>query len=109
MRSDGRSAADEVADNVFGSPITAQLDMGWHGRHGARPPHLEVIEAEGLFERAVQHGLRVELAADFRQWFSDPGGRGLMCAFSLPTDRKDELIRQLWQRVVIVLPWLVTS
>ena len=35
----------------------------------------------------------------------DPRGRGLMCAFSLPTTAdRDELIRELWRRGVILLP-----
>jgi L-lysine 6-transaminase len=35
----------------------------------------------------------------------DPRGRGLMCAFSLPTTAdRDEVIRLLWRRGVIVLP-----
>jgi L-lysine 6-transaminase len=34
----------------------------------------------------------------------DVRGRGLMCAFSLPSARqRDELIRRLWQRRVIML------
>jgi L-lysine 6-transaminase len=35
----------------------------------------------------------------------EPRGRGLMCAFNLPTTAdRDELIRELWRRAVIVLP-----
>lgn len=67
---------DEVADNVFAVP--SRLNSTWGGNltDMVRARRiLEVIEAEGLFERAVQHGkyLRArldELAADFRQWFS---------------------------------------
>jgi L-lysine 6-transaminase len=34
----------------------------------------------------------------------DVRGRGLMCAFSLPSARqRDELIRRLWERRVIML------
>ena len=34
----------------------------------------------------------------------DPRGRGLMCAFDMPTTAdRDELIRELWRRGVIVL------
>jgi len=70
---------------------------------------LEVIEADGLFDRAAERGayLRArldELAHDFPGVVLDPRGRGLMCAFSLPTTAdRDELIRQLWQHAVIVL------
>jgi L-lysine 6-transaminase len=71
---------------------------------------LEVIEADELFEHAAVQGryLRArlgELAEDFPAVVLDPRGRGLMCAFSLPsTADRDELIRQLWQRGLIVLP-----
>jgi L-lysine 6-transaminase len=35
----------------------------------------------------------------------DVRGRGLMCAFSMPTTTdRDELLRRLWQNGVIVLP-----
>ncbi|BBX74632.1 L-lysine 6-transaminase [Mycobacterium shinjukuense] len=102
---------DEVADNVFAVP--ARLNSTWGGNLAdmvrARRI-LEVIEAEGLFQRAADRGryLRArldELANDFPAVVLDPRGRGLMCAFSLPTAAdRDELIRQLWQRAVIVLP-----
>jgi L-lysine 6-transaminase len=69
-----------------------------------------VIETEGLFERAAEQGRYLharldELAAEFPAVVLDPRGRGLMCAFSLPTTAdRDELLRQLWRRQVIVLP-----
>jgi len=71
---------------------------------------LEAIEADKLFDHAAAQGryLRArldELAHDFPAVVLDPRGRGLMCAFSLPTTAdRDDLIRQLWQRGVIVLP-----
>ncbi len=37
-------------------------------------------------------------------WCVDVRGRGLMCAFSLPTAaQRDDLIRRLWERRVIML------
>jgi L-lysine 6-transaminase len=71
---------------------------------------LEVIEADELFDHAAEQGryLRArldELAYDFPAIVFEPRGRGLMCAFNLPTTAdRDELIRRLWQRAVIVLP-----
>jgi len=45
------------------------------------------------------------LAAEFPQAVLDVRGRGLMCAFSMPTPaQRDELIRRLWDRQVIMLP-----
>jgi L-lysine 6-transaminase len=102
---------DEVADNVFAVP--SRLNSTWGGSlvDMVRARRiLEVIEADGLFERAAERGRYLrerldELAGDFPGVVLDPRGRGLMCAFSLPggADR-DDLVRQLWQRAVIVLP-----
>jgi L-lysine 6-transaminase len=102
---------DEVADNVFA--VVSRLNSTWGGNLAdmvrARRI-LEVIEADRLFGRAAEVGsyLRArlhELAHDFPALVLDPRGRGLMCAFSLPTTAdRDELIRLLWQRGVIVLP-----
>lgn len=102
---------DEIADNVFA--VTSRINSTWGGNLAdmvrARRI-LEVIEAEELFDRAAEHGRYLldrldELACEFPAVVREPRGRGLMCAFSLPTiaDR-DELIRRLWQRGVIVLP-----
>lgn len=102
---------DEVADNVFRVP--SRLNSTWGGNLvdmvRARRV-LEVIDAEGLFDQASEHGRYLqarlgELAAQFPGLVRHPRGRGLMCAFSLPTRAtRDELIRRLWQRQVIVLP-----
>ena len=102
---------DEIADNVFA--VASRINSTWGGNLAdmvrARRV-LEVIEADGLFERAADRGryLRArldELADDFPALVLDPRGRGLMCAFSLPTTAdRDELIRLLWRRGVILLP-----
>ena len=102
---------DEIADHVFA--VKSRINSTWGGNLAdmvrARRI-LEVIENEGLFEHAAEQGryLRArldELSRDFPTVVLDPRGRGLMCAFSLPTsDDRDELIQQLWRRGVIVLP-----
>ena len=102
---------DEIADNVFA--VTSRINSTWGGNLAdmvrARRI-LEVIESDGLFEHAAEQGryLRArlgELADDFPGAVLDPRGRGLMCAFSLPTTAdRDELIRELWRHGVIVLP-----
>src|SRR5271168_4898463 len=102
---------DEIADNVFA--VTSRINSTWGGNLADMVRSrriLEVIESDELFERAAEHGryLRArldELADDFPAVVLDPRGRGLMCAFSLPTTAdRDELIRQLWRRGVILLP-----
>lgn len=102
---------DEIADNVFA--VASRLNSTWGGNLAdmvrARRI-LEVIESDGLFDRAAEQGRYLrdrldELADDFPALVLDPRGRGLMCAFSLPTTAdRDEVIRGLWRRAVIVLP-----
>ncbi|WP_406816863.1 L-lysine 6-transaminase [Mycobacterium sp. M23085] len=102
---------DEVTDNVFA--VSSRMNSTWGGNLAdmvrARRI-LEVIEADGLFGRAAEQGAHLhdcldDLAGEFPGLVLDPRGRGLMCAFSLPTTAdRDELIRLLWQRAVIVLP-----
>ncbi|ORW90182.1 L-lysine 6-transaminase [Mycobacterium sp. IEC1808] len=101
---------DEVPDNVFA--VASRLSSTWGGSLAdmvrARRI-LEVIEADGLFDRAAELGRYllgrlVELAHDFPALVLDPRGRGLMCAFSLPsTGAREAVIAQLWQRRVIAL------
>ena len=102
---------DEIVDNVF--TVGSRINSTWGGNLAdmvrARRI-LEVIEADDLFERAADRGryLRArldELADDFPALVLDPRGSGLMCAFSLPTTAdREELIRLLWRRGVILLP-----
>ncbi|MDT5082979.1 MAG: L-lysine 6-transaminase, partial [Mycobacterium sp.] len=102
---------DDIADNVFAVP--SRLNSTWGGNltDMVRARRiLEVIEADELFENAATQGryLRArldELANDFPAFVLDVRGRGLMCAFSMPTTSdRDELLRRLWQNGVIVLP-----
>ena len=101
---------DEVRDNVF--RVSSRINSTWGGNLGdmvrARRI-LEVIESDGLIDHAAAVGdhlldrLRA-LSVEFGDRVRDPRGRGLMCAFSLPTgDERDELIRRLWDRGVIML------
>ncbi len=102
---------DEIADNVFA--MASRLNSTWGGNltDMVRARRiLEVIDTDDLFENATVMGryLRArldELADDFPAAVRDVRGRGLMCAFSLPTmTERDELVRRLWQNGVIVLP-----
>jgi L-lysine 6-transaminase len=101
---------DEIADHVFN--VSSRINSTWGGNlvDMVRSRRiLETIEAEGLFERAGDHGRYLvarldELAREFPQAVLDVRGRGLMCAFSLPSaDQRDELIYRLWQSGVIML------
>ncbi|BCZ20610.1 L-lysine 6-transaminase [Mycobacterium senriense] len=102
---------DEVRDNVFA--VSSRVNSTWGGNLAdmvrARRI-LEVVEADGLFDRAAERGAYLharldELAGEFPGLVLDPRGRGLMCAFSVPTNAdRDALIRLLWRQAVIVLP-----
>jgi L-lysine 6-transaminase len=101
---------DEVADNVFA--LSSRINSTWGGNltDMVRSRRImEVISSDHLMSRAAERGhyLRArldELARDFPGLVLDVRGRGLMCAFSLPTVAlRDELIRRLWERRVIML------
>ncbi|MEO6885810.1 MAG: L-lysine 6-transaminase [Jatrophihabitantaceae bacterium] len=92
---------DEVPDNVF--VVSSRINSTWGGNltDMVRARRIfEVIEADGLIARAAslgEHlldGLRA-LAAK-HPIVTDPRGRGLMCAFTLPSaELRDEAIRRL--------------
>ncbi|MCF6385517.1 L-lysine 6-transaminase [Mycobacterium sp. MBM] len=101
---------DEVDDNVF--HVSSRINSTWGGNltDMVRARRiLEVIEADGLIANAAGAGRRLldrlcRLAEQFPDRVLDPRGRGLMCAFSMPSAaERDELIRRLWDRQVIML------
>ena len=101
---------DEVADNVF--HVSSRINSTWGGNlvDMVRSRRiLETIEADGLLARAAKAGRHLldrlnDLAADFPGLVLDPRGRGLMCAFSMPSPAlRDELVSRLWDRQVIML------
>ena len=101
---------DDIADNVFA--VSSRINSTWGGNltDMVRSRRiLEVIEAENLIAHAADAGRHLLgrlhwLATEFPDMVLDPRGRGLMCAFSLPTAAlRDELVRRLWDRGVIML------
>jgi L-lysine 6-transaminase len=101
---------DEVAHNVFN--VSSRINSTWGGNlvDMVRSRRiLEVIEADELMAHATEMGSHlldrlVDLASEFPGLVFDPRGRGLMCAFSMPDSaQRDELIRRLWDRHVIML------
>jgi L-lysine 6-transaminase len=101
---------DEVPDNVFA--VSSRINSTWGGNlvDMVRSRRiLEVIEFDDLMVRAAKAGRYLldqleDLAVEFPGLVLDVRGRGLMCAFSMPgaADR-DELVRLLWERRVIML------
>jgi len=105
-----RTRVDEVADNVFAT--SSRINSTWGGNltDMVRARRiLEVIESDGLLAHADQAGRYLlgrleQLAAEFPEMVLQPRGRGLMCAFSMPTPaQRDALIGKLWDRRVIML------
>jgi L-lysine 6-transaminase len=102
---------DLVADNVF--TVSSRINSTWGGNltDMVRSRRiLEVIEADGLIDRAAKLGDRLldglrDLAARHPALVSHPRGRGLMCAITLPERRvRDEIIARLrTQEHVIML------
>ena len=101
---------DEVADNVFA--VSSRINSTWGGNlvDMVRSRRiLEVIESDGLFARAAESGRYLrdrlqELAVEFPGLVLDVRGRGLMCAFSMPSEaQRDSVVAGLWDRGVIML------
>ncbi len=96
---------DEVPDNVFRVPSRINSTWGGNLTDMVRSRRqLEVIEDEGLIERAALLGKR--LLDDLR---AVPGiggvrGRGLMVAFDLPTaEERNAVLRRLHEAHVLIL------
>jgi L-lysine 6-transaminase len=101
---------DEVPDNVFA--VSSRINSTWGGNlvDMVRSRRiLETIESDDLMVRAAKAGRHLldrleDLAVDFPGIVIDVRGRGLMCAFSLPSAaQRDELVRRLWDRRVVML------
>ena len=101
---------DAVPDNVFA--VSSRINSTWGGNlvDMVRSRRiLETIVAEELFDNAATQGaylleLLRGLADELPDTVLDVRGRGLMCAFTLPdAAARDELVKRLWLRGVIVL------
>ncbi|SKD41056.1 Probable aminotransferase class-III [Mycobacteroides abscessus subsp. massiliense] len=102
---------DEVDDNVFA--VSSRINSTWGGNlvDMVRSRRiLEVVEAQRLFANAMRMGEylleRLQTLAVRHDEVGDVRGRGLMCAFSLPTgEERDHLVQRLWaDERVILLP-----
>ncbi len=71
--------------------------------------YLEIIEEENLLENARLRGLYLldrleQMARDFPKFISQPRGRGLMCAFDLPSaEVREKFLDACYDRKMIVL------
>ena len=94
---------DEIPDNVFA--VSSRINSTWGGNltDMVRARRiLEVIERDRLVDRARLSGAHLlsglqQLAAR-RPALTEPRGRGLMCAVTLPTrEFRDEVLRRLYE------------
>jgi len=101
---------DEVPDNVF--TVSGRINSTWGGGlvDMVRSRRLlEIIERDGLFDRAAATGQWFlaelqELGARYPGLVSNVRGRGLMCAFDLPDPAvRDALLRTLREEDRILL------
>jgi len=101
---------DEVKENVFNVP--SRLNSTWGGNLVDMvrcQKYLEIIEKEHLVKNAEMQGKRLlqgleAIEKKYPPKISNARGRGLMCAFDLPTTQKrDELKNKLYANNLLVL------
>jgi L-lysine 6-transaminase len=88
---------DEVAENVFAVPSRINSTWGGNLTDMVRARRiLEVIERDGLIERAALLGehllAALRLLASRQESVTEVRGRGLMCAFTLPSRELRDLV-----------------
>lgn len=100
---------DEEPENVF--KVSSRINSTWGGNIVDMVRFdriLEVIEEDSLVENAAEVGgylkeRLVELSEEFEA-VTNPRGRGLMCAFDLPTPAaRDAVLRRAMERRLVVL------
>jgi len=101
---------DEVKDNVFQVP--SRLNSTWGGNlidMVRCQKYLEVIKEEKLVQNAAVQGQRLleglqDIQKHYPQKIYNARGRGLMCAFDLPTpEKRDELRQHFYSNGLVVL------
>ncbi len=104
------SRVDEVKDNVF--TVSSRLNSTWGGNLVDMvrcQKYLEVIDEENLISNAQKQGKRlldglVDIQDKHPEVISNARGRGLMCAFDLPSPgQRDMFNNQLLKNGLIVL------
>ena len=108
---------DEVPDNVF--RVSSRINSTWGGGLADMVRSrrlLEIIERDRLFDQAAATGAWLlaelaELGARFPGLISNVRGRGLMCAFDLPSAQERDLLLTILreQERVLLLPCGIRS
>jgi L-lysine 6-transaminase len=101
---------DEVKDNVF--KVSSRINSTWGGNlvdMVRSQRYLEIIKDERLVEKAATNGAYLlngleELQANHPDMVSNARGRGLLCAFDVPTpEQRDALKQKLYDDGLIIL------
>ncbi|HIB32596.1 MAG TPA: L-lysine 6-transaminase [Candidatus Marinimicrobia bacterium] len=101
---------DEVDENVFN--ISSRLNSTWGGNLADMVRfslYLEIIEEEGLVEKAAESGKYLlknleDLQNEYSHLVSNSRGRGLFCAFDLPDGiSRDKMANYIMDEGAIVL------
>jgi L-lysine 6-transaminase len=101
---------DEIEDNVFHQP--SRLNSTWGGNLVDMvrfQKYLEIIDEENLVENARTAGdyllsRLVELQDKYPKFVSNARGKGLFCAFDLPTpEKRSELREMMFSKNVVIL------
>jgi L-lysine 6-transaminase len=101
---------DEVEDNVF--KVSSRLNSTWGGNLVDMvrcQKYLEIIKEENLIKNAETQGKHLlngleELSQRYHDKISNARGKGLMCAFDLPTpEKRDELKNKMYSNGMIIL------
>ncbi len=104
------SRVDEIKDNVF--TVSSRLNSTWGGNlidMVRCQKYLEVIKEENLIKNTQIQGKRlqdglIELQEKYPEKISNARGRGLMCAFDLPTpEKRDQIQKKIYQNNLVVL------
>jgi L-lysine 6-transaminase len=107
---------DEINDNVFNVSSRLNSTFGGNLIDMVRcQKYLEVIEEEKLIENAEKQGKRLlegleEISRRYPDIVSNARGRGLMCAFDLPSpEKRDEMKKRLYAKNLLILPCGATT
>lgn len=104
------SRIDDIDENVFNSPGRLNSTFGGNIVDMARTTiYLEIIRDEGLIEKAEVTGnhllYRIEALQDeFSGYISNVRGRGLLCAFDLPSSEdRNQIVDKIMDNGAIIL------
>jgi L-lysine 6-transaminase len=104
------NCVEENKENVFSVP--SRLNSTWGGSLVDMvrcQKYLEIIHDEKLIHNAEQQGKRllsglIEIQERYPEIISNARGRGLMCAFDLPTpEQRDAFNKELYKNGLVVL------